>query len=63
MAKLLDTVGDCANEQVSAEPRRLAAIETPPLFAQFVRTEGGKSLEEPRHFCIANRPICFDHGN
>ena len=39
IAKLLDAVGDGANKQVSAEPRRLAAIEPPPLSAEFVRTE------------------------
>ena len=49
IAKLLDTVGDGANEQVSAEPRRLASIEPPPLFAQFVRTEIAKSLKPSQH--------------
>ena len=44
IAKLLDTIGNCANEQVSAEPRRLASIEPPPLFAQFVRAERGNSF-------------------
>ena len=63
MAKLLDTVGDGANEQVSAKPRWLAAIESPPLFAQFIRSERGKRFKNPRHLCVANRPICFDHGD
>jgi hypothetical protein len=71
MAKLLDTVGDGANQQVTAEPRRLAAIEPPPFFAQFVRGAIGKSLEHSRHFYLASypscrlamRPINFRHGN
>ena len=63
IAKLLNTVGDGANEQVSAEPRWLPAVEAPPLLAEFVRTEREKSLEELRHLCVANRPNCFDHGN
>jgi hypothetical protein len=63
IAKLLDTVGDGTSQQVSAEPRWLTSIEASPLFAQLVRTERRKSLEEPRHLCVASRPICFDHGN
>jgi hypothetical protein len=63
IAHLLDTVGDSADKQVSAEPRLLASIKPPPLFAQFVRSERGKSFKNPRHLCVAHRPICFDHGN
>ena len=29
VAKLLDTVGNCANEQVSTQPRRLGVIQAP----------------------------------
>jgi hypothetical protein len=49
ITKLLDPVSDGADEQVPAKPRRLAAIEPPPLFAQFVRTEIAKSLKPSRN--------------
>jgi hypothetical protein len=42
-------LSDGANEQVSAEPWRLAPIEPPPLFAQFVRIEIAKRLKSSRH--------------
>ena len=49
IAKLLNTIGDSANEQIPAEPWWLATIESPPLFAEFVRTETAKSLKPSRH--------------
>jgi hypothetical protein len=55
MAKLLDAVGDGANEQVAAEPWRLAPIVPPPLSAQFVGGEVEKSLKPSRHFEVARR--------
>ena len=59
ITKLLDTVGDRANEQVSAEPWWLAAIEAPPLFAQFVRTESRKSLEPPPNRELPRLLLCL----
>jgi hypothetical protein len=63
MAKLLNTVSDGANEQISAHPWRLAAMKPPPLFAQFVKAESGKSLKDLRHIHVARRPTgCFAFG-
>jgi hypothetical protein len=62
IAHLLDTVGDSADKQVSAEPRRLASIKPPPLFAQFIGSERGKRFKNPRHLRVTNLTICFDHG-
>jgi hypothetical protein len=53
IAKLLDTVGDGANEEVSADPRWLTPIEPLPLLAQLVRTEVGKGLEHFRQIYLA----------
>jgi hypothetical protein len=55
MAKLLNAKRDGANEQIPAEPWRLASIEPPPLFAQFVRTEIRKSLKPSLHLYVASR--------
>jgi len=51
-------VGNGADEQVSAEPWRLAPIEPPTLFAQFVKTEIPKSLEPSLHFHVATCHSC-----
>src|SRR5262245_2691196 len=49
VAKLLEPVSDSANKQVSAEPWRLAPIEPPPLFAQFIRSKIANRLKPSRH--------------
>jgi hypothetical protein len=63
MGQFLDAIGDAADQEVTAQPRRLAAIEAPPLFAQFIRTERRKRFKNPRHLSVANLPIFFDNGN
>jgi hypothetical protein len=63
VAKFLDSVTDGANEQVSAEPWRLAPIEPPPLFAQFVWSEIAKRLKPSRHLEVARYCTgCFAFG-
>jgi hypothetical protein len=49
VAKLLDPVSESANEQISTESWRLAAMEPPPLFAQFVWSEIAKRLKPSCH--------------
>jgi hypothetical protein len=52
-AKFLNAIGDGTNEQVSAETWRLAAIESPPLLPQLVRTKVGKNRKPSLHIQVA----------